>query len=163
MPQAIAAATAFELIVGATAIAGIGLTISGQRQQRKESKKAQAAGERSRKAQQRQQQLEQSRERRKQIREARALRARALNAAVVQGVGTTSTVTTGTVGGIQSQLAANLGFLSQSTANIGDINVALGEQSRALSAQAQAGAVSSLGATIFTSASQIGNIFTGGK
>ena len=149
-------------LAAAIAIVGIGLTVKGQRAQRKASKKAQAAGEQSRRAQQRQQQLEQSRERRKQIREARILRARAISAGVAQGVSPASSVIPGTTGSIQTQLAGNLAFLSQSSANIGDINVALGEQTKALSAAATAGAVSSLGLTIFTSSSQIANIFKSG-
>lgn len=152
----------FAAVAAVTAVIGLGLAVKGQRDQRKAQKQAQAANERSRRAQQKQQQLEQSRERRKQIREARALRARALNVGVAQGVGTTSTVVPGTTAGIQSQLASNLGFLSQSSANVGAINTALGEQSKALSDVATAGAVSSLGTTIFSNASTIGSIFSPG-
>lgn len=146
--------TAISQVVGAvTGIAGFVQQRSGQ-------KSAQAAADKSRRAQQQQQQLEQTRERRKQIREARSLRARALSAAVSQGVGTASTVTAGTTGGIQSQLSANLGFLSQSTTNVNAINAALGEQSAALSSAATGGALFNLGGTIFSNAEKIGSIFS---
>lgn len=146
-------ATAFQVIGAVTSVVGFV-------QQRKGQKKAQAAEGRARRAQQQQQQLEQTRERRKQIREARALRARALSSAVSQGVGTGSTVTPGTTGGIQSQLASNLGFLSQSSTNVAAINTALGQQSAALSAAATGGALFNLGGTIFSNAESIGSIFS---
>lgn len=145
-------------ITAIVAVIGLGLQIKAQREQKKAQKKAQRASEASQRSQERQQQLEQTRERRRQIREARVARARAVNAAVTQGVGIESTVLPGTTGGIQSQLASNLGFLSASSANVGAINTALGERSRALSSVATSGAIAGLGSTIFSQAGNIGKL-----
>lgn len=155
---AVAAITGSSFLGTAVSIIGLGLKFVGQKGQKKAQKKAQQAAEASQRAQQKQQQLEQSRERRRQVQEARVARARAINAAVTQGVGTESTVVPGTTGGIQSQLASNLGFLSASSANIGAINTALGERSRALSDAATSGAISGLGSTIFSNAGAIGRL-----
>lgn len=155
---AVAAVTGSSLLGTAVSVIGLGLTIAGQRGQRKSQKQARRAAEASQRAERRQRQLEQSRERRRQVREARVARSRAINAAVTQGVGIASTVVPGTTGGIQSQLASNLGFLSQSSANIGAINTALGERSRALSAAATSGAIAGLGSTIFSNSAEIGRL-----
>lgn len=89
-----------------------GLGVGGVISAREERKAAERDAERARKAQDRIRQIKEARQRRAAIREARLQRAQLQQGAVTAGAQGSSSVVTG-VGGITSQLGANLSFLDQ--------------------------------------------------
>lgn len=154
--------TAITAVIGAfTAFKGASDAEDAREQALAEERRANAARER-------QQNLEQQQQRRRQIRAAREETAVAVNAAAVQGV-QPSSITAGAIGGVQTQLAGNLGFLSRSSANATELNAAIDARQQALSDVATGNAVAGLGETIFSNAgtigrnvADIGSIFGGG-
>jgi|14BtaG_2_1085337.scaffolds.fasta_scaffold01825_8 hypothetical protein len=136
-------ALAFALAAGSTAVSI------------HQSRKAAKAQERAQKIEQKKQDYTTARERRKQIRAARVAQAGAATQARVSGT-TSSSRTGGVAGGIQSEMASNVGFLNTQqgfTHAIGRQNIKAAQaQSRASTASAIAG-LSMQSASLFGSAS----------
>ena len=140
------------------AVAGLGISAVGQFKQQKAAKKAARAQEESLRLQQRSASIRAARERVQQVREARIKRAQAVAGAAIGGTLDSSGLAGG-VGGIQSQLGANLAF----SQNIEDLGIqATAQNVKASNAQSQSnmwGAVAGFGQSMFSNSSQIGSMF----
>lgn len=121
------------IVLAAVAAVGTAASYSAQKKQAKEAKKAAKAQEKARKAQQVRDDLSARRTRRKQIMEAQRKRAQIIAQGEAAGVSGSSGVVGG-AGSINTQLAANTGFLNT---NVATSNFVSGQNQIAADAQSK--------------------------
>lgn len=157
-------ATTAAVVGAVAAVAGVGVSYMGQRQQAKAAKKrareAAAARQRAEALQKRREDIAAARQRRRASAEARRFRAQAVNLAANRGVGGAIGAPGSTVpavsGNLQSQLNYNNAFINRVTNVNQGIRAALGEAQTIASTPITAG----MGLTAFGGALQSAGAFT---